>query len=127
MRYVEGLNDARTPLADFFSILLVVGFGALDRGDLGQYQGSSRIGWAEWWNNVGALLLVHECFGGPTYFLGEIGYRFAERDVAIPIGVGFATQGPQQIVGEQAMPMPVVFQPLPDSAGSDDMETSSLL
>jgi hypothetical protein len=28
--YVDGLNEARTLLADFFSILLV-GFGALDR------------------------------------------------------------------------------------------------
>ena len=30
--YVEGLNDARTPLADFFSVLLDLGLPFLDSG-----------------------------------------------------------------------------------------------
>jgi DNA topoisomerase IB len=32
LRYVEGLNDARTPLADFFSVLLDLGLPFLDSG-----------------------------------------------------------------------------------------------
>ena len=69
------------------------------------------------------MLLVHAGLGSPTYFLAEIGHRFAERHVAIPIGVSLATQCPQQIVGEQAMLMLVVLQPLPDAADSDDMKS----
>ena len=61
----------------FFSILLL-GFGALDRSWLGQYQGSGRIGWANLRNNERALLLVHVDLGSPAHFLAEKGYRFAE-------------------------------------------------
>ena len=99
-----------------------MGFGALDRSGLGQYQGSGRIGWADRRNSERALLLVHVGLGGPAHFLAEIGHRFAECHVAIPVGIGLTAQCPQQIVGEQAMPMLVVLQPLPDAAGSDDME-----
>src|SRR6267143_7088562 len=105
----------------FLSILLL-GFGALDRSWLGQYQGSGRIGWANRRNSDRALLLVHVGLGGPAYFLAEIGHSFAERHVAIPVGIGLAAQCTQQIVGEQPMPMLVVLQPQPDAAGSDDME-----
>ena len=105
----------------FFRSLLV-GLGVLNRSDLGQYQGSGWIGWANRRISERALLLVHVGLGGPAHFLAEIGHRFAECHVAIPVGIGLAAQCPQQIVGEQPMPMLVVFQPPPDAAGSDDME-----
>ena len=108
--------------ATFSASCLLMGFGGLDRGDLGQYQGSGRIGWADRWNSERALLLVHVGLGGPAHFLAKIAYRFTECYVAIPVGIGLTAHGPQQIVGEQAMPMLVVLQSLSDAAGSDDME-----
>ena len=98
-------------------------FGTLDRGKLGEDQGSGRICWDNRRNRKRALLLIHVCLGGPAHFLAEIGHRFAECHVAIPIGIGLTAQCPQQIVGEQAMPMLVVLQTLPDAADPDDMES----
>lgn len=61
-------------------------------------------------------------FWRPTALSG-IGPGFAECHIAIPVGIGFAAQRPQQIVCEQAMPMLVVLQPLSDVAGSNDMDS----
>ena len=57
--------------SDCFSILLV-GFGSLDRGEFGQYQGSGRIGCANRRNSERALLLVHAGLGSPGHFLAEL-------------------------------------------------------
>ena len=101
---------------------LLVRFGASDGGRFGQYQGSRRIGCAEGWSNQEPLLLVHVGLRGPEHFLAEIGRRFAERHVTVPIGVSFTAQRPQQIVGEEPMSMLVVFQAPSDTVDSDDME-----
>ena len=84
-------------------------FVALDGRRFGYYQRSRRIGRADCRSNEWAVFLVHVGLGGPTYFLAEIHDCFAECDVAISIRVGFATQGPQQIVGEEAMPVLAIF------------------
>jgi hypothetical protein len=47
-RYVEPLNDARTPLADFFSILLGCRWGIAETchgGFLGQTEFAALLGW----------------------------------------------------------------------------------
>src|SRR5512140_2503101 len=98
-------------------------FNALDCAKLGQYQGSGRIGWVDRRNSERTLLLVHVGLGSPAHFLAEIGHRFTECHVAIPVGISLTAQGPQQVVGEQAMPMLVVFQPLADPAGPDNMDS----
>jgi hypothetical protein len=44
--------------------------------------------------------------------LAHVAGEFAQRDIVVPIRIGLSPQSPQQIVGEQAVAMPAVFQPL---------------
>ena len=48
----------------------------------------------------------------PGDFWAHIAGEFAPRDIVVPIRIGLSPQSPQQIVGEQAVAMPAVFQPL---------------
>ena len=46
----------------------------------------------------------------PGDFLAYVAGEFAQRDIVGPIRIGLSPQSPQQIVGEQAVAMPAVFQ-----------------
>jgi hypothetical protein len=58
------------------------------------------------------LLLIELSLRRPGDFLAHVAGEFAQRDIVVPIRIGLSPQSPQQIVGEQAVAMPAVFQPL---------------
>ena len=48
----------------------------------------------------------------PRRLFAHVAGEFAQRDIVVPIRIGLSPQSPQQIVGEQTVAMPAVFQPL---------------
>ena len=78
MRYVEGLNEARTPLADFLNSLL--GGGLISRR-------SARLDGTDRPFTLSAQLQIPaERVDGLLRFVQMVGIKRAERKIDIPIG-----------------------------------------
>jgi len=87
-------------------------FGRGERRKCGQRECSNWVIWFERGKQQGSSFLVELRLRRPGDFWAHLAGEFSERDGSIAVGISLSSESFQEVVGEEAMAVLVVFQPL---------------